>query len=295
MIGAGPVGLELGQAFSHLGSEVIIVDIRDKLLPMTEPEVGNSLLSILKEEGIRLLLGYKVVNVKKEGGRVKVHLKENRGLKREDLEVDSVFLAAGRVPNTGKLGLESLDVTVNGHGFIKTNEFMETNVKGVYAAGDVVDKKYMLETLAAKEGAVAGFNMVRGNEIRMSYDAVLVAVFTTPQVAFVGFKEEEYLSKEGVCSCRTIRLEDLAKARILSEKGVVKMVVDPRDKRIVGVHVLALNAAEIVMEGSLTIRYGLTIDDIIDMPHVFPTISESIKLASQAFLRSPKRMSCCVE
>ena len=130
----------------------------------------------------------------------------------------------------------------------------------------------------------------------MNYEHVPRAVFTNPQVASVGLTEEEEMQRFNACACRTIFMDAVPKADVIKEtRGVFKMVIHPESSKILGVHIVAPNAADLIHEATLAVKFGLTIDDIIDTVHVFPTLSEGIKRVAQAFTRDISVMSCCVE
>ena len=130
----------------------------------------------------------------------------------------------------------------------------------------------------------------------INYDHVPHAVFTNPQVASVGITEEEGMQRFNACSCRTIYMDVVPKAQAIKEdRGVFKMVIHPESSKIVGMHIVSPNAADLIHEATLAVKFGLTIDDIIDTVHVFPTLSEGIKRVAQAFTRDVSQMSCCVE
>lgn len=292
IIGGGAVGLELGQALLHFGSDVTIIEALPRIAYVTEPEISEFLAKRLTEEGMKIFTRSRVLRVSKRGDAKLIEVIK-RG-RRMELEVDELLIATGRRPNTDTLDLKKAGVETDERGFIKTDRAMRTTNPNIFAAGDVVSKKLMLETLAAKEGAIAAINAL-GGSAEIDYTSAPWAIFTYPQVAAVGYTEEEFMKSTGACSCRVIRLSSVPKAKILHEEGLVKVIADPHTGKVVGVHVLAPNATEFIIEGALAIRYELTIWDVIETVHVFPTLSESIKLASQAFIRNIDRMSCCVE
>jgi mercuric reductase len=153
-----------------------------------------------------------------------------------------------------------------------------------------------LETVAAKEGSLAAANALTGSEKSMNYDQVPHAVFTNPQIASVGITEEEEMRRFNACACRTIYMNAVPKADVVKEtRGVFKMVIHPENSKILGVHIVSPNAADLIHEATLAVKFGLTVDDIIDTLHVFPTLSEGIKRVAQAFTRDISVMSCCVE
>lgn len=153
-----------------------------------------------------------------------------------------------------------------------------------------------LETVAAKEGARAAENALTGSSRTIAYDHVPHAVFTNPQVASVGLTEEAVMRRFNACSCRTIYMDAVPKALAINEtRGVFKMVIHPEKGTVLGVHIVSPNAADLIHEATLAVKFGLTIHDIIDTVHVFPTMSEGFKRVAQAFTRDITQMSCCVE
>lgn len=294
VIGGGPLGLEFAQMFHHFGTEVTVVEVMDQILPRHEPEVAEELRRCLEEEGISILTGATVERVSQDRDGSKVlEVKLERG--RRTLRATHLLLAAGVSPNTQGLGLEDIGVELTDGGFPKVTDWLQTTVPHIYAAGDVVGKM-QLETVAAKEGNYAAENALTGSRKSINYDHVPQAVFTNPQVASVGLTEEEMMRRYGTCSCRTVPIARVPKAKAIREgRGLIKMVAHPNTGQVLGVHIVAPMAAELIHEATLAVKFGLTIDDLIDTVHVFPTLSEGIKLAAQAFRRDIARMSCCVE
>ncbi|MFQ5835877.1 MAG: mercury(II) reductase [bacterium] len=292
VIGAGPIGLEFAQIFSRFGSKVFIVEAMPRILPGTEPVISERLKKYLEEEGIKIFTGVKVKKVNAGNGKiVEIENKEDM----VSLEVEEILLAAGVVGNSQNLGLEKLGIEVDKNGFIRVNEYLQTPIPHIYAAGDIMGAP-LLETVAAKEGNIAARNALSKEKIIMGYKNIPYAVFTSPQVVSVGMTEEEYMSEYGTCLCRKVEMERVPKVKAIKEtKGLIFMVIGHKDSKIKGVHILSELASEIIHEAALGIRQGLTIDEIIDMVHIFPTFSEAIKISAQAFKHDPRRMSCCVE
>jgi mercuric reductase len=293
IIGGGAIGLELGQALLHFGSKVTIIEALDSLLPQTEPEIGFAMRARLEKEGMKFYLRARVIQVSKSEKGKTVHVVTHRG--KEVVEAAEIIVATGRKANTEFLNLAAVGVDTDPRGLIKTSNMMKTSSPGIYAAGDCVSKNIFLETLAAREGVVAVSNMF-GEDLRIDYDSATWAVFTSPQVAGVGMTENEFSRKNGSCSCRVFSLENLTKASIIGETdGIIKITVDPKDNRIVGMHIMAPNATDIITEGAYAVKNRYTIEDVIATSHIFPSISEGVKLAAQSFIRDLSRMACCVE
>ncbi len=293
VVGAGPLGLEFAQLFAHFGTEVTVLELMPQVLPREEPEVAAELQRVLQEEGIAIYTSAAIERVREEADGSKVaEVKLERG--RRTFRATHLLLAAGVAPNTDGLGLEAAGIESTRGGFIKVTDWMQTTAPTIFAAGDVVGKM-QLETVAAKEGYLAAENALTGSQKAINYEHVPHAVFTNPQVASVGLTEEQEMERFHACSCRTVRIEQISKAKVIKEtRGLIKMVIHPETAKVLGVHIVAPMAADLIHEATLAVKFGLTIDDLIDTVHVFPTLSEGIKLAAQAFRRDISRMSCCV-
>ncbi len=303
VVGAGPLGLEFAQMFAHFGARVTVLEAMDRILPREEPEISQELQRCLEDEGIEFHLGVTVESVAQRNEKKVVINRGGRGVQRQrslatgmtELVADELLLAAGVQANTGDLDLAKAGVEVNRNGFIQVNQHYQTDNPNVFAAGDCVGKM-ALETVAAKEGALAAENALTAPVRTINYDHVPHAVFTNPQVASVGLTEEEEMRRFNACACRTIRMDAVPKALTVNEdRGVFKMVIHPRSSKVLGVHIVSPHAADLIHEATLAVKFGLTVDDIIDTVHVFPTLSEGIKRVAQAFTRDVSVMSCCVE
>ncbi len=293
VIGGGFVGLEIGQALHRLGSDVTIIKQHDTIAPGIEEELGNELLSALKADGISFLTGRSVTRVYREAGKKVIETAHKDGI--DAIKVDEILISSGRIPNVDALSLEEAGVKYSARGIAVRKDFSTDNPL-IYAAGDVVDQKYKLETLAAREGATVASNIFNNAEKTVNLQEIPWAVFTEPQFASVGFTEDEYRRLHGSATSRTIPLSAVPKARILrQEHGTIKIVVDPASNRIVGVHAVSPYAAEFIMEGVIAVKQGKTFNDVIENSHIFPTVSEGIKLAAQSFTRDLSMMSCCME
>lgn len=292
VIGAGPVGLELGQMFLHFGTKVKVLERTPQILPRVEPAIAAELQRSLEGEDMQIHCACEVKRVWEDGRRRFVEVELMGEI--TTFEADQLLLATGIVPNSDNLALEAAGVRVDARGFVVVDEFLETSAPGVYAAGDIAGNAF-LETVAAKEGAFAAYNALEGASKVMNYEHVPAAVFTNPQVATVGLTEEQAMDRIGACSCRTVEVARIPKAQAVNEtRGLIKMVVHPETSAILGVHIAAPLAADLIHEATLAVKFGLTVDDIIDTVHVFPTLSEGIKLAALAFTRDISVMSCCI-
>ncbi len=293
IIGGRALGLEFAQMYAHMGTQVTVLQRSEKIIPEEEPEISDALRQYLEAEGIRIKTGAQVKRVY-ENNREKTIVASVDGREFE-AKGDQLLMATGRKPNTQDLGLEMAGVRLREDGAIKVNREMHTSAQHVWAAGDVIGEP-MLETIAAKEGATAAENALRGAHKKIDFLPVPRAVFTSPQVASVGLTDRESNERGYECTCRTVEMSKVPKAITIREtRGLIKMVAENRTGRILGVHILADNAADIIHEGVLAVKYKLTIDDIIDTVHIFPTMAESIKLAATSFKKDLGKLSCCAE
>ena len=288
VIGGGPLGLEFAQVFARFGSQVTVLEAQPQIVPRAEPEIADVLQAALESEGITIRTGMRIEKVLSGATKTVVC-----GPKTSDcFEADAILVATGIRANTEELGLASAGGRLSKSGFLETTDWYEAG-ESLWAAGDVIGKM-PLETVAAKEGALAAGNALEGRRDSLDYDAVPWAVFTSPQLAGIGWTEEESMARTNYCNCRTVSYAQVPKAMAVKDtQGAVKLTAD-RENRIRGAYACGTNAAEIIHEAALAVRLGLTIDDIINTVHVFPTYSEAIKLAAQAFTRDVSVMTCCI-
>ncbi|ASI13793.1 heavy metal reductase [Candidatus Mancarchaeum acidiphilum] len=291
IIGGRAMGLEFAQMFSHFGSKVTVLQRSGTIIPGWEPVLISKLANYLKDDGISVNTNTAINEVGKDGGEEFVKASVNG--KEAIFKAERIMFATGRQPNVEKLNLGAIGLKTDEKGFIQINSKMETNVPGIYAAGDVTGEP-MLETLAGKEGKIATDNMFTRNTKEIDLNEVPQAIFTMPEAAMVGLTDDQAHGKGIKCSCNSIPFSMIPKASIIGdERGVIKVVIDYATKRILGVSILSRNAADLIAEATLAVKFKLTIDDIIDTVHVFPTLSEAFKLASQNFYQDISNMSCC--
>jgi len=293
VIGAGPVGLEFSQLYARFGARVTVLQRGPSIGVQTEPALAQRLVEILEREGIRFVMNARLISVERAGSQKRVTYRVGD----ESLTVDAeeILLAAGKTPNTGTLGLDTVPVTVDARRAIIVNPACQTSAPHVYAVGDVAALPARVEMTAGHEGTLAAENALTGSEKRIEYDTVPYTVFTDPQLAGVGLTEDAQMERLGVCSCRTVSFEDVPKARILKRtEGLIKMAIHPDTTQIMGVHILAPDAGDLVAQAMTIIRNHNTIDDVIDSLPMFPTLSESIKWVALAFTRDISKVSCCV-
>jgi mercuric reductase len=282
IIGGRAEALEFSQMYRNFGVEVAILQRSKTLIPDWEPEISLEIQRVLEEEGIYVITDVKVKEVKKgESGKLAI-------TKMGDIEADEILMATGRKPNVD-LNLSSAGVELNEKGGIKVNDELQTTDPNIYAAGDVIGDK-MLEALAGYEGTIAVRNAIKGEHKKIDFLSVPQVIFTRPNLTRVGLN-----SFDGDFDSRTVKMKDIVKAQIINaKKGLIKMVVEKGSKRKMGVHVMAENAAEFIGEAALAIKHRMSIDDIIDTVHVFPTVAESLRIVALAFYKDVEKLSYCV-
>ncbi|MBI2327109.1 mercury(II) reductase [Candidatus Curtissbacteria bacterium] len=294
VIGAGPLGLEFGQMYHHFGTKVTILQKGPAVMPRTEPELSQALQKYLEDEGIAIFINADSKALRKENGEVVVSFEVDG--KPQEVRGEVLMFASGKTPNTKDLDLEKAGVKVNEKRAIKVNDELQTSATHVFAAGDVTDKPLRLETTAGKEGNIATENALKGTHRKMDYSAVPYAVFTTPNLAGVGKTDEEAINAGFSCTCNTFPFEYVPKASIIHDtRGLVKIVADNKTHQVYGIHILGPEAADLVHEAVMIVKNKMTLEDVIDTVHVFPTLSESTKLAAQNFFKDVAKLSCCIE
>ena len=272
VIGGGVIGLEMASYFNSVGSKVTVIEMMDKIAGPTDREISTILLNNYTKKGITFKLGCKVTGVA-DG---KVTFEENGAP--ASVEADKVLCAIGRRAVTTGYGLETLDVELE-RGAIKTDEFMKTSVAGLYAAGDV-NGKIMLAHTAYREGEVA-VNNILGKRDRMRYNAIPSVIYTNPEVGSVGETEESAKAKG--YDVETVTLSMLYSGRYVAENeggdGIVKVIVDKKYHRVLGVHMIANYASEIIYGAAMMVETEATIDNLKEVVFPHPTVCEVIREA----------------
>jgi len=292
VLGGRALGLEFAQMYQNMGTPVTVLQRSARIVPEEEPEVSEYLRRYLEEDGVRIHTGVEILSVAQTKERKVVTAKI--GERKRKFEADALLLGTGRTPNTDTLNLPAAGVRVKADSGVKVDAQMRTTAPHIFAGGDVKGKP-MLETTAAKEGYIAAENALANRGFKMDYRAVPHAVFTNPAVASVGFTDAQANATARVrCACNTVLLKQVPKPVIVEDtRGLVKIVAEAESHRILGVHILASLAPEMIHEGVLAVKHGLTLEDIIDTVHVFPTHSEAIKLAALSFFEDVDKLSCC--
>jgi mercuric reductase len=293
VIGGGPIGLELGQMYARFGTRVTILEALAHIAPLEEPEISAALRSSLEVEGLEVHTGVQVTRVGPGEGVTVVRAQVEGELR--EFHGEKLLLAAGLRPNTGGLGLEAVGVECDRRGAVVVDGELRTTAKNVWAAGDVVGK-LMLVTVAAQQGGLAAENALRGARKRFDDEGVPHAIFTSPQVASVGVKEAEARAQGFRVAVAKIPFDLVPKAGAIRDtRGLLKMVVDEKTYRILGVHLVSAEAADLIHIGVLAVRHKLTVGDLIRATFVYPTLAEAFKIAAISFKKDVTKLSCCAQ
>lgn len=286
VIGAGYIGLEMGSVWGRLGSEVTVVEFAPDIVPTMDGEVRKQFQRMLEKQKMKFILKTKVVSIDTTGDGVKLTLEPAAGGEQSILEADVVLVSAGRIPFTQGLGIETIGVHTDKAGRILVDNKFMTNVPGVYAIGDVIPGPMLAHK--AEEDGVACVEFIAGKEGHVDYDNVPGVVYTHPEVASVG-KTEEQVKATGV-AYRVGKFPFMANSRakaIDDADGIVKIIAEKETDKVLGVHIMAPNAGELIHEAVLALQYGASSEDIARTCHAHPTMSEALKEAAMATYDKP--------
>lgn len=276
VIGAGVIGLELGSVWRRLGSEVVVLEYLDRIMPEMDAELAAEAQKIFTKQGIIFQLGSRVVGARTEGQRCLV---ECDGA--EPIEADRVLLCVGRRPCIGGLGLESVGIQPDERGRIPVDDSFRTTAAGILAIGDCI-RGPMLAHKAQEEGVAAVETLVTGYG-HVNYNAIPSVVYTEPEIASVG-KTEEELKQQGVRYRKGV-FPYMANGRAVvlgHTEGRVKVLADSETDRILGVHIIGSRAGDLIAEAAVAIEFGASSEDLGRAIHAHPTMAEIVKEASLA-------------
>ena len=280
VIGGGVIGLELGSVYSRLGTKVEVVEFANKIIPTMDGTMSKELTRVLKKEGFKFHLEHRVQHVKNNGDNVTLTALNKKG-EEVTMEADYCLVAVGRKPYTAGLGLENVGVKVNDRGQVEVNDHLQTSVPNIYAIGDVI-KGAMLAHKAEEEGVFVA-ELLAGQKPHINYNLIPGVVYTWPEVAAVG-KTEEELKAAGVdIKVGSFPIKALGRARASMDiQGSVKIIADAATDEVLGVHMVAPRAADLIMEAVTAMEYRASAEDMARICHPHPTYSEAVKEAALA-------------
>ena len=280
VIGGGVIGLELGQVYRRLGSEVSIIEYADRITPVMDSGLSRELMKVMKKQGVKFYLSHEVKDVSRKGKDVSV-----KALDKNQDEIkfkgDYCLVSVGRRPNTAGLNAEAADVQINKLGQVEVNDHLQTSASNIYAIGDVV-RGAMLAHKAEEEGVMVA-ELISGQKPHIDYNLIPNVIYTWPEVASVG-KTEEQLKEEGVLyKSGQFPMRALGRARAsMDTDGFVKILADKITDEVIGVHMIGARAADLIAEAVTAMEFRASAEDIARMSHSHPTYAEAVKEAALA-------------
>ncbi len=297
VLGAGPIGCELAQAFSRLGSKVTLVQRGAQIMKKEDPDASGIIIEKFRSEGIDLRLNHPATAVEVLDGR-KLLICEHEG-KQVKIEFDEILIALGRTPNVKGFGLEEMGVELTGSKHIETNDFLQTNFPNIYCSGDV-HGRYQFTHTAAHEAWHSSVNALFGSfkKFRVNYGVIPWATYTDPEVAKVGLNETD--AKLAGIQYEVVKygIDDLDRAIADSEDhGFVKVLTVPGKDKILGVTIVGNHAADIIAEFVLAMKHGIGLNKILGTIHIYPTMAEANKYAAGLWKKehAPEKLIAWIE
>jgi dihydrolipoamide dehydrogenase len=278
VIGGGVIGLELGSVYARLGTEIEVVEFADTIIPTMDRTLGKELTKVLKKEGFKFNLEHRVQSVKNNGKSVTLLALNKKG-EEIKFEADYCLVAVGRKAYTDKLNLDKVGLTVNQRGQIDVNDHLQTAVPNIYAIGDVV-RGAMLAHKAEEEGVFVA-EVIAGQKPHINYNLIPGVVYTWPEVAAVGKTEEELKAEGKEIKVGSFPIKALGRARASMDiQGLIKIIADKNTDEVLGVHMIAPRAADLIMEAVVAMEFRASAEDIARICHPHPTYSEGVKEAA---------------
>lgn len=291
VLGGRYVALESAQMFARLGSKVTILQRSERILPNESADITEALKGYLADEGIEIITGIHLQRVSREKGEVLVT--GSIGDLRKKFRATHLLAATGRKPNTDNMGLQSAGVALDENGFLAVDNYLRTNIPGIFGAGDVIGNPQFVYS-AAYEGKLAATNALGTKARPRDYTALPWVIFTDPQVAGVGLDEDQAAADGLDVEVATLPLSHLPRALAARDtRGFIRLIRDRNSDKLVGARILAAEGSELLMEAAMAIKFGITIREITEMFHPYLTLTEGMKLAAITFNKNVSQLSCC--
>lgn len=262
-----------------------------RILPTEAADLTDALTGFLCAESIDVRTGVTVKSVRREVGEIVVDVLIDGEI--EAVSGSHLLLATGRQGNTEDLNLAALGIETDRSGFLTVDESLRTTVPTIFGAGDVLGENMFVYT-AAYEGSLAAQNAVQRNHLKRDYAALPWVIFTDPQVAGVGLDEQQAADAGIDFEVSKLPLDQVPRSLAARDtRGFIKLIRDRETDRLIGARILAPEGAELLMEATLAIKHGITIQDLAETFHPYLTLSEGIKMAAVTFTKDVKKLSCC--
>ncbi|NNL82635.1 MAG: dihydrolipoyl dehydrogenase, partial [Winogradskyella sp.] len=280
IIGGGVIGLELGQVYYRLGAEVTVIEYMDRILPTMDAGLSKELNKVFKKAKCNMLMSHKVTSVERKGKQVIIKAENKKG---ENVEIkgDYCLVSVGRRPYTDGLNVEAAGVKINDKGQVEVNDHLQTNIKNIYAIGDVV-RGAMLAHKAEEEGVFVA-ETIAGQKPHIDYNLIPGVVYTWPEVAAVGKTEEELKDANVDYKVGQFPFRALGRARASGDiDGFVKILADKKTDEVLGVHMIGARCADLIAEAVTAMEFRASAEDISRYSHAHPTFAEAVKEAALA-------------
>ena len=283
VLGAGAVGTEFASIYRSFGSQVTLIEMLPRVLPIEDEEVSAELQKALRKRGLDVMTGTKLQSVERTDNGVRLKLE---GGKKDTVEAEMLLVAIGRRPVTENLGLEALGVELE-RGYVKVNPFMQTAVPHIYAIGDVINTPWLAH-VASAEGILAVEHMAGQKVKPLNYDRVPSCTYCEPEVASVGLTEAKARERGYDVATGKFPLSALGKARILGKTvGFAKVVRDKKYDEVLGIHIIGAHATDLIAEACVTLQMEGTNEELMHTMHAHPTLSEAVMEAAHAAQGEP--------
>ncbi|WP_170006496.1 mercury(II) reductase [Bacillus fonticola] len=291
VIGSGYIAMELGQLFHNLGADVTLMQRSERLLKEYDPEISEAVDEALTGQGLQFITGSTYKKIEQDGNMKKIHIEVNG--EERIIEADQLLVATGRRPNTESLNLEAAGVEVGQKGEVIVNDYLQTSNPDIYAAGDVTLGPQFVY-VAAYEGGVVVENAIGSANKKADLRFVPGVTFTNPSIATVGLTELQAKDQGYDVKTSVLPLDSVPRALVNREtNGVFKLVVDNQTQKILGAHVVAENAGDVIYGATLAVQFGVTADDLKNTMAPYLTMSEGLKLAALTLDKDVSKLSCC--
>jgi mercuric reductase len=288
VVGGNYVGLEMGQSFARLGSAVTLIEALDRLAPGEEPELSEVITGVLADEGVDVWTSAALAGVSREDGEVVARVADGR-----EVSAEAILMATGRRPVTAGLGLETVGVETGGVGEVVVDASLRSANPRIWAAGDVTGAAQFVY-VAGAHGTMVVDNAFGDAGREVDYSHLPRVTFTTPNLASVGLTDAEVADAGIECTCRVLPLAYVPRAIVNRDtRGVIKVVAEVGTGKVVGIHVAAANAGDVILAATYALEAGMTADQIASTWAPYLTMAEGIKLAAQSFRTDVAKLSCC--